>query len=68
MPKYGDDSVDEHDFSNDFYPKAEGDGAIISSKNPKNIGQFIWKLIHSTWKDISNLFQLADLAPGKWIP
>jgi len=59
MPKYGDDSVDEHNFSNDFDPKAEGDGAIISSKNPKNIGQFIWKLIHSTWKDISNLFQLA---------
>jgi len=38
MPKYGDDTVDEHDFSNDFDTRAERDSAIISSKNPKNIG------------------------------
>ena len=59
-PKDENDSVEEYDFSGHFDARAEDDGGIISSNEPKNIGQFIKKLIQSTREKISNWFQSAS--------
>ena len=59
-PKDQNDSVEEYDFSGDFDARAEDDGGIISSHEPKSIGQFIKKLIQSARENISNWFQSAS--------